>query len=123
MKNFFKILGIIAIAAVIGFSMAGCSNSGGSGSGDDDGGGGGGSGTWKITDSKLTNISAIGFGGGKFIAMGEKFGTDNNISYSTDGINWTAKYDGNLPSKPKAIAYGNGTFVVAGDTTSGGAAY
>jgi hypothetical protein len=38
MKNFFRLAGIIALAVVIGFSMAACS-------GDDDGGGGGGGGS------------------------------------------------------------------------------
>jgi len=44
MKNFFKLFGIIALAAVIGFSMAAC----GGDDDDDDGGGGGPSfdGTW-----------------------------------------------------------------------------
>jgi hypothetical protein len=48
MKNFFKLMGIIAFAAVIGVSMAAC------GGDDDDGGGGGGGsnsfvGTWTGT--------------------------------------------------------------------------
>jgi len=37
MKNLFKVFGIIAFVAVIGFSMAACSDDGGDGGGDDDG--------------------------------------------------------------------------------------
>jgi hypothetical protein len=40
MKNFFKFLGIVSLALVIGFSMAGCKDAD-----DDDGGGGGGGGS------------------------------------------------------------------------------
>jgi len=54
MKNVFKVLGIIALVAVIGFSMVSCKD-------DDSGGGGGGNsinwvGTWKMTESSNGNI-------------------------------------------------------------------
>jgi hypothetical protein len=49
MRNFSKLLGIIALAAVIGFSFAACGDGGGGGSGGG-GGGGGGKGTFTLTD-------------------------------------------------------------------------
>jgi hypothetical protein len=55
MKNIFKWFGIIALAAIIGFSMSAC----GGGGGDDDGGGGGGggsgsgSGDYKVTINNI----------------------------------------------------------------------
>ena len=58
MKNVFKLFGIIALVAVIGFSMAGCKN-------DDDGGGGGDSnpfiGTWKSSNGYVMVFSASSF--------------------------------------------------------------
>jgi hypothetical protein len=39
MKNFFKLFGVIALAAVIGFSMAACDTGGGGGGGGNTGGG------------------------------------------------------------------------------------
>ncbi|WP_461247712.1 hypothetical protein, partial [Treponema sp. R6D11] len=59
MKNFFKVLGVIALVAVIGFSMAAC------GSYDDDSGGGGSleggglSGTW-VSDWNGNTITFSG---------------------------------------------------------------
>ena len=50
MKNTVKLIGIIALAALIGFSLAACDNGGGGGGGGDEGGGDGGdSGNWPIT--------------------------------------------------------------------------
>jgi len=57
MKNVFKFLGIIALVAVIGFSMAACG-------GDDDGGGGGGGGGGGLT---ITGLSAYN---GKYVFAG-----------------------------------------------------
>ena len=57
MKNFLKLLGIIAFVAVIGFSMVGCEN-------DDDGGGGGSNpfiGTWKSSNGYVMVFAASTF--------------------------------------------------------------
>ena len=59
MKNFLKLLGIIALVTVIGFSMASCKNDddggGGGGGGGNEGGGGSGSITW--TFNNLSSVS------------------------------------------------------------------
>jgi len=52
MKNVFKVLGIVALVAIVGFSMTACGDS-------DDGGGGGGSvsaGTWKQTKTEAGGV-------------------------------------------------------------------
>jgi len=51
MKNFFKFLGIIALVAVIGFSMAGCKEE------DNDGGGSSFDGTWKNDTDQSDTIT------------------------------------------------------------------
>jgi hypothetical protein len=73
MKNTIKFLGIIALAAIIGFSFTAC------GDGDDDGGGGGGKiskalqGTWKNDD--LTDYYLV--------FTKDSFGTGNSVAEST----------------------------------------
>jgi hypothetical protein len=53
MKNFFKLMGVIAMVAVIGFSMAACG-------GDEDGGGGGSSDfTLKVVNNNSETITGI----------------------------------------------------------------
>jgi hypothetical protein len=58
MKNFFKLFGIIALAAVIGFSMAACKtddDGGDGGNGGNGGGGGGGGGSNTIANGTYIN--------------------------------------------------------------------
>jgi hypothetical protein len=55
MRNFSKLLGIIALAVIIGFSFAACGDGGGGGGGGGSGGGGGGGGGGKGTFT-LTGI-------------------------------------------------------------------
>jgi hypothetical protein len=58
MKNFLKLLGIIALVAVIGFSMVACDD------GSDDGGGGGSNpfiGTWKSSNGYVMVFAASTF--------------------------------------------------------------
>jgi len=69
MKNFLKLIGIIAIVAVIGFSMAGC---GFLSDGDDSGGTGGGTGS--------------GTGGGSSTSTKPEITIKNNTGYSVYGI-------------------------------------
>ena len=78
MKNVFKLFGIIALLAVIGFSMAGCKN-------DDDGGGGGSgglSGTWKGNVAGLTATVTITSSGWTMSAPG----FSDSGTYIMDGI-------------------------------------
>ena len=62
MKNTLKILGIIALAMVIGFSMTACDTGG-----DDNGGGGGGGGSTPAQTITITNIPATSIG--SYIAL------------------------------------------------------
>jgi len=62
------------------------------------------------------NISGLGFGGGKFLAVG---GSSNNKAraYTTDGKTWTdsgANDATNGGFNAKAVAYGNGVYLVGG---------
>ena len=69
-----------------------------------------------------TDITAIAYGGGKFVAGGT---TAGKMAYSTDGITWTAAdstfsayYSGTStvnPSVFKGIAYGGDKFVAVGE--------
>lgn len=74
---------------------------------------------WKSTASLGSSYwSAITYGAGKFVAIRE-FGS---LAYSSDGVTWETI---DLPSglnAPKAIAYGNGKFVIV-SSGNGTAAY
>ncbi len=74
---------------------------------------------WKSTASLGSSYwSAITYGAGKFVAIRE-FGS---LAYSSDGVAWEII---DLPSSlnaPKAIAYGNGKFVIV-SSGNGTAAY
>jgi len=104
MKKFFKVLGIIALVAIIGFSFPAC--------GDD----GGGNMTWTdVTDGRfnsyLFSVRAIAFGNGKFVASI----INGKMVNSTDGKTWTVVMNGGNNDNIYAIAYGNGKFVAGGD--------
>jgi len=104
MKKIFRVLGIIAIIAVIGFSFTAC--------GDDSGGDGNRNLTWKYVSYNplVYDIYAIAYGNGKFVA-GSILG---QMAWSTDGTIWTASKEYNSYNI-YAIAYGNGTFVAGGE--------
>jgi len=80
MKNFAKFLGIIALVAVIGFSMAAC------GGEEDDNGGGGGdiswAGTWKMEGS--TKTFTLGANGAGFSFDGNPVSTENGRAWKTE---------------------------------------
>jgi hypothetical protein len=100
MKNTIKFLGIIALIAVIGFSMLACG-------GDDD------PFTPEDNTPKIYSINAVTWGNGKFVAVGGRW--RGRIAYSTDGINWTAVADSKFgDSSIYAVAWGNGKFVAGG---------
>jgi len=102
MKNVFKVLGIIALVAVIGFSMAGCKNdddSNGSSGGGGGGGGGAGSalvGKWYSTQtaanagtgSATYEFSSDGkiFVGGNSVSSLSYTATANTITTTTSGV-------------------------------------
>jgi len=84
MKNVFKVLGIIALVAVIGFSMAACG-------GDDDGGGGGNTGpsalhaTWTNTYNSATYTMTFK-ADGTFSSQGTTYpAPDGNYPYTVSG--------------------------------------
>jgi len=64
-----------------------------------------------VADSKFGSditISAITYGGGKFVAGG----TNGKMAYSSNGINWTAVTDSILGERQiNGITYGDGKFV------------
>jgi len=123
MRNFFRLLGIIALVAVIGFSMAACdTGGGGSGTGGDgNGGGGSGSGTNNL------EFDHLAFGNGIFVAVGndtlDSSGTAR-IGYSADsGKTWTRVNQSSVNSifpislgsyVVSSIAYGGGKFIAVG---------
>jgi hypothetical protein len=74
--------------------------------------------TWTlVADTKLDSISAIAYGGGKFVAVGGR-----KMAYSSDGKTWTAVADSTFGTdRIDAIAYGGGKFVAGGE--KGKAAY
>ena len=112
MKKIFKVLGIIAIVAVIGFFFTACD-----GDNDDDGNS---NMKWTAVANSTfgtSTIYAIAYGNDKFIAGGD----DGKMATSTDGTTWTAvdtgtsfDYVSNRTTRKGtiyAVAYGNGKFV------------
>jgi hypothetical protein len=78
--------------------------------------------TWTVVENHPFGkgvISAIVWGGNKFVASGYDIVSDNalcKIAYSSDGITWTIVKDYPFDKRPtKALAYGNGTFVAVSD--------
>ncbi|MDR0495180.1 MAG: hypothetical protein LBG95_06100 [Treponema sp.] len=105
MKNTIKMIGIITMVAVIGFSMVAC---GGDDSGDPNPNPDNGGGTKKWTEATYIAtsmtyyaISQIIFANGKFIAVG-----DAGVATSTDGVTWAKLSDRDF----SAIAYGDNKF-------------
>ncbi|GBU29327.1 hypothetical protein R84B8_02891 [Treponema sp. R8-4-B8] len=101
-------------------TLSGDGGTTGGGGGGNSGGGGGGTGgggnptKWTpVSDSKFgtSNIRAISFGNGTFVA-----GSHNGkMATSPDGVTWTAVADSKFgTSDIYAIAYGNGKFVASG---------
>ena len=64
-----------------------------------------------------SNINAIAYGDGKFVAVGE----DKKMAYSSDGITWTAVKNSSFLLDD--ITYGNGKFVAVGYLGVGKIAY
>jgi len=89
MRNFFRLLGIIALVAVIGFSMAACDNGGG---GSGTGGGGTGGGDSGGTAGKVTVIVKNNFNKPitKVKFADNYLGVDSGYNYHTfDSLNIT----------------------------------
>ena len=70
---------------------------------------------WKAVSNSTfgtSNINAIAYGNGKFVAGG----ASGKMATSTDGVTWTAVSNSTFgTSNIRAIAYGNGKFVAGGD--------
>ena len=109
MKNTIKVFGIIALAAVIGFSMTACGE-------EDD------SPKPQKSQSVIDEVTAIAYGNGKFVAVGYSinYSTEtytktytNKIATSTDGVTWTAVTQSVFGDDAyiNGIVYGNGKFV------------
>jgi len=83
MKNTIKVLGIIALLAIIGFSMAAC--------GDDDGGGGGGGGGGGSNSLAGTTWNNPSYGGVRFYTTSYDFGGVASGTYTFDGKRGSCK--------------------------------
>ena len=115
MKNVFKLLGIIALIAVIGFSMAACG-----GGGDDDGPGGG---------KTVTSIVIIGSPTKTTYVVGDRLDTSGLVvkAYYSDGTNqdvtgYTTNFDSSTAgTKTVTVSYGGKTasFTVTVNAVSG----
>ena len=64
--------------------------------------------SWTASNHNNGNMSAVAYGNGRFVAVG-----NGVASYSTDGISWTASNHNN--GNMLGVAYGNGRFVAVGD--------
>ena len=64
-----------------------------------------------------TTVRGLAFGGGLFVAVGNKHGAASNIFCSRDGNLWVPQTGSRATVKHNAIAYGNGRFVMLGDNT------
>jgi hypothetical protein len=76
---------------------------------------------WTTTTIGSFGLRGITFASGKFVAVGAEFsGLDliTNVQVSTDGINWTRYTPFTNAIAPSAITYGNGLFVVVGNSGS-----
>jgi hypothetical protein len=74
---------------------------------------------WTATTIGSFGLKGITYADGKFVAVGAEIdGVDliTNVEVSTDGISWTRYTPFTNGIGPKAITYGNGLFVVVGDT-------
>ena len=122
MKNLAKLFGIIALVAVIGFSMASCDNGNGGG-----GGGGGGDGSLGVsftkTYSDVVNASNTTFDyvipGSTHLPFSSVFVTPSNVEVSVTGTTLTMKL-GEVRSEmvqPNPI-FGVSNFFIVGFATS-----
>jgi len=125
LKNFFGVVALTVILAMFTvMSLTGCGNDdpagdgNGDGNGDDGGTQNSGDGTsWTVGANGYTGKCVVGiaYGNGKFVAGGYP----NEMSYSPDGITWTAVNSvptGNSKATIKIIAYGGGTFVTCAES-------
>jgi len=71
---------------------------------------------WTVPDKAVEsryNLTAVTFGGGRFVAVGALHLLGHTFS-SSDGVTWSATKLPGLPYVPFGIAYGNGRFVAVG---------
>jgi hypothetical protein len=76
--------------------------------------------TWEWGQNAVqlaTTVTGLAFGGGLFVAVGNKTGVSSNIFCSRDGNTWASQTTSAASVKHNAIAYGNDRFVMLGDST------
>jgi len=110
MKNFLKLLGIIAFVAVIGFSMVGCKN-------DDDGGGGDSNpfiGTWRSSNGYVMVFAASTFtitSSGGSVESGSYTYSGNSASMTVSaGANFGQTFNVTI-SGGTTIVFGSNTYI------------
>jgi len=114
MKNLFKVFGIIALAAVIGFSFAACSDGGGGGG--SGGGGGGGSSSLAGTNwSHQNDFYTLSFTASQYTmkCVGVKFASDTYEFDAKSGKGTLFKVYDDGSNEPftvngKNLTYGDG---------------
>lgn len=77
--------------------------------------------SWTTVTVGSFSLNSIVYADGKFVAVGREFSGVNlitNVEVSTDGISWTRYNPFTNGIGPTEITYGNGLFVVVGDTGS-----
>jgi hypothetical protein len=127
MKNTIKLFGVIALAVLIGFSMAACDSGDGGNPNEPNSPNNPNNPTtptgtiWTaVTNGPFNNnILDIAYGNNKFVAVSGMYNNSggNKLAYSSDGIKWTE-----IPSnysyrtgRALVIAYGNNMFVTGGE--------
>ena len=113
MKNVFKLFGIIALAAIIGFSMAACG-------GDDDGGGddGGGGGTFTITGIPSQYNEKYVFLNGMLNNSSDMLYGCQNINFSTQEITFCKISNGSVSLPVWKVTTTNAVRYSGNDTAS-----
>jgi hypothetical protein len=73
-------------------------------------------GPWTTRDANfgISDIEALTFGNGVYVAGGRSGGVSGNLSTSTDGITWTTRNSNLGSSTVNALTFGNGIYVAGG---------
>ena len=120
MKKMKKLLGIVAIAAIIGLGMTACDNGsggGGTGGGGNGGGGGGGGGNGTLTFN-ITNNHSVAIKSAKINSNGQNFTKD--VSIAASGGTGSVTFTGLNTSIIGTIFSGFGVTFTDDTTASGG---
>jgi len=75
--------------------------------------------TARTVPGTVSAVNGTAYGSGLFVAVGQKDGVDGYIATSTDGITWVERTNPqNL--NLSTVAFNNGLFVAAGESSAGG---